>query len=646
MTSENEFTWLTGGPQGSGVDSAANIYARACAYAGYFIFGKREYHSNIKGMHSYFHVRSAVRPVRSHSERVNLLASFDAEAVLRHARSVVQTGGIIFDSQTKDTMASSVPTLDAEVKEDLDSYLSSKGYESSVSGILREAESRGVKVYPVPYMDILKEVAAEIGEPKLSRMIRMINVLSIGVSFGLLAFDFELVSKAIRSVFVEKPKIAEQNVLACKRAYDKTRSEFGDGFSRKLTRFRIEEERVVLQATQAIALGKLVGGCRFQTYYPITPAADESEYLEANELFGRESDKSSILVMQTEDEIAAINMVSGAALAGARAATATSGPGFSLMAEGLSWAGHNEVPVVVTYYQRGAPSTGLPTRHGQDDLRFALHAGHGEFARIVLASGDIEESFYDAARAFNYAERFQMPVIHLVDKALANSSVTCTLPDTSSFRIDRGALLTSAETDSVSGSQRYKRFAFTDSGISPRAPLGVSGLVFWNSGDEHNELGHISENPQNRTWMMEKRMRKLELVDREIPVEEKCNLFRRADAKVIVVSWGSTKGPILDAIDRLAQDGTAIDFLQVRLMNPLPREYISNVLRDYESRVAVEMNYSGQLAGIIREQTGIMATHYVLKYNGRPMSQDELELALERVARGEAQKKEVLTDGA
>lgn len=514
-------------------------------------------------------------------------------------------------------------------------------------GILQEAESRGVRVYAVPYMDHLKEAAVEIGEPKLSKMIRMINVLSVGVSFGLLDFDFELVSKAIRSVFFDKPKVAEQNVLACKRAYDKARSEFGDGFGRKLARFQVDKERVVLQATQAIALGKLVGGCRIQTYYPITPAADESEYLETNEIFGREADKSSILVMQAEDEIAAINMASGAALTGVRASTATSGPGFSLMVEGLGWAGNSEVPVVVTYYQRGAPSTGLPTRHGQDDLRFALYGGHGEFARIVLASGDIEESFYDAAKAFNYAERFQMPVIHLADKALANSSITCLTPSTSNLRIDRGALLTEAEIESiVSGGQTYKRFAFTDSGISPRVPLGARGVVFWNTGDEHNELGHICENPRTRTQMMEKRMRKLELVDREIPLEDKCNLFRKAGSKVIVFSWGSTKGPILDAIDGLSEAGIAVDFLQVRLINPLPCNYVLDVLQDYESRVAVEMNYSGQLAGIVREQTGITTTHRVLKYNGRPMSRDELELALERVARGEAQRREVLTGGA
>ena len=193
-------------------------------------------------------------------------------------------------------------------------------------------------------------------------------------------------------------------------------------------------------------------------------------------------------------------MASGAALTGVRASTSTSGPGFSLMVEGLGWAGMNEVPVVITYYQRGAPATGLPTRHGQDDLRFAIHAAHGEFARIVLASGDIKEAFLDAALAFNYAERFQMPVIHLLDKAMANSSDTYPTFDPSSVRIERGQLLSSEDLQKLLREQgQFKRFQLTESGISPRIPLGTPGAVFWNTGDERDERGHISEHPTTRT---------------------------------------------------------------------------------------------------------------------------------------------------
>ncbi|MGB9135272.1 MAG: transketolase C-terminal domain-containing protein, partial [Candidatus Bathyarchaeia archaeon] len=372
------------------------------------------------------------------------------------------------------------------------------------------------------------------------------------------------------------------------------------------------------------------------------PAADESEYLEAHEVFEGKKGDGAIVVMQTEDEIAAVNMASGAALTGARAATATSGPGFSLMAEGLSWAGNNEVPIVITYYQRGAPSTGLPTRHGQDDLRFAVHAGHGEFPRIVLASGDIEECFFDAVKAFNYAEKYQMPVIHLVDKALANSTQSYREFDLAQVKVERGEIVCSW--DAQAGG--YKRFQFTESGVSPRAFLGTRGAVMWYTGDEHNELGHISEEPLNRNLMMEKRMRKLDLVRKGIPLGEKLNFIGRENADTVVVSWGSSKGAILEAIETLAREGSELAFLQVRMINPLPRERIAQILEKAKTKIAVEMNYSGQLASMISENTGIFMDYYVLKYNGRPMTATEVYEALKKALRGDAPKRQVLTHGS
>jgi len=345
--------------------------------------------------------------------------------------------------------------------------------------------------------------------------------------------------------------------------------------------------------------------------------------------------------MQTEDEISAINMASGAALTGTRAATATSGPGFSLMVEGLGWAGNGEVPVVVTYYQRGAPATGLPTRHGQSDLRFAMHAAHGEFPRIILSSGDIEECFYDAARAFNYAERYQTPVIHLIDKALANSNRSYRMFDPSLVKVERGQLLTEAD---VKG-EDYKRFQLTESGVSPRLPIGTPGVVFWYTGDEHDEQGHISEEPMMRTRMYEKRMRKLETADKEIPTEERVSLFGDADAIATVVSWGSPKGAILEAIERLGKEGHKLNFLQVRMLLPLPKKYIADVLAKAKMKINVEGNYMAQLAGIIAEQTGINMDYFVLKWNGRPMSADEVYEALKLIMLNKAPKRQVLTHG-
>jgi 2-oxoglutarate ferredoxin oxidoreductase subunit alpha len=389
-------------------------------------------------------------------------------------------------------------------------------------------------------------------------------------------------------------------------------------------------------------MGKVLGGCRIQTYYPITPAADESEYLEAHEILKTRTGEGSIVVVQTEDEIAAINSASGACLAGARAATSTSGPGFSLMVEGLSWAGNCEVPVVITYYQRGAPATGLPTRFGQADLQFTVHAGHGDFPRIVLASGDIEECFYDAALAFNYAERYQMPVIHLIDKALANSSQTYRFFDTGSFKIERGAILGESELKD----QQYRRFEFTESGISPRVFLGTRNGVHWYTGDEHNEVGHISEEPANRDMMVEKRMRKLNTADREIPMGEKLKVFGDEKSENLVVSWGSPKGAILEAMNKLTQEGLSLKFLQVRMIHPLPKEDVAELLKNATKIITVENNYSGQLAEIIREKTGMQTNFRILKFNGRPITMTEVYGSLKKVLLGQAPERQVLTYGS
>jgi len=433
------------------------------------------------------------------------------------------------------------------------------------------------------------------------------------------------------------------NLFALEIAYEYAKNNFSKEFNYRLPERVVNEERIFLSGNQAVAIGKILGGCRVQTYYPITPAADESEYIEAHEVLSTKIPdmEAGLLVLQTEDEIAAINMASGAALAGARASTSTSGPGFSLMVEGLSWAGNNEVPVVITYYQRGAPSTGLPTRHGQDDLRFAIHAGHGEFPRIVLASGDIRECFYDAINAFNYAERFQLPVIHLIDKALANSSQIFPIFDISGIKISRGEILGEKMLEGM----EYKRFAFTDSGVSPRVLLGTKNGVHWYTGDEHNEYGHISEEPHNRTKMMEKRMKKLETVDKEVPISEKINFFGEPSAKNMIVSWGSTKGAIVEALNELSREGYSLGFLQVRMVHPLPREYVKEILEKAERIIDIEMNYSGQLGEIITEKTGILMDFQIVKYNGRPMTTTEVYNALKLVLDGKAPKRQVLTYG-
>jgi 2-oxoglutarate ferredoxin oxidoreductase subunit alpha len=642
MDRMKEINWMAGGPQGAGVDSAANIFGRACGYGGLYVFGRREYHSNIKGLHSYFHLRVSQKEVLANINDVDLLAAFDAETVVRHIGEVVSGGSIIVDRDQTDTHVLGIATLPPEFKDEVRNYMNQKGLGEELRDFLDDAKKAGVSVFEIPYMDLLKTIAAKLGIEQMSKAIRMINVLTTGVSFALLDYDRGLVEKAINAVFSDKPKVAEMNIMALREAYDYTERMFKGGLPYKLVSAEMKEQRVFVSGNEAVAMGKILGGCRVQTYYPITPAADESEYLEAHEVLKTRSGDGGILVLQTEDEIAAVNSASGAALAGARAATSTSGPGFSLMVEGLSWAGNSEVPLVITYYQRGAPATGLPTRHGQADLRFAVHAGHGEFPRIVLCSGDIRECFYDAARAFNYAERFQLPVIHLIDKAMANCSQTYPLFDTGHFKIQRGEILDATKLEEGT----YKRFSFTETGVSPRVFLGTKNGVHWYTGDEHNEFGHISEEPFNRIKMIEKRMRKLEFIDKEIPLDEKVNFFGDENSENVIVSWGSPKGAILEAMEMLKAEDFSLGFTQLRMLLPLPKQHVAETLKTAKKVIDVEGNYLGQLGGLLKEEADVQVNFYVLKYTGRPITTTEVYAALKNILLGKAPERQVLTYGS
>ncbi len=655
----DDFSWMIGGAQGSGVDTPASIFAKAVATAGFNVYGTREYYSNIKGEHSYFQVRFGIRSLRSHVNTVDLLATFDDETIARHAFEVRKEGAILFDKDLTDINIQDIPTIEPNVLKSLKAELDRQGLPCTISGVLEDARRRGVHLYPIPYMDILTNLAGKLGAASLSSLTRMTNVMSVAGSFALVSFPKNELNDAIRNQFKSKPKVAETNISAVDATYDYVTKNFGGTFDFRLgVPERGREKRILVRGTSAIGIAKIAAGCRLQTYYPITPASDESEYLESHESIEVDGSpgatgpapKGSIVVVQTEDEIAAVLMAIGGGLSGVRASTSTSGPGFSLMAEGIGWAGMNEVPLVVTLYQRGGPSTGLPTRHEQGDLRFALHTGQGEFPRIVLASGDIEESFYDVAKAFNFAERFQVPVIHLLDKAMANSDQTCPTFSPEKVKIERGLLMREALKEPESAD--FKRFRFTETGLSPRPAIGVEGGIYWNSGDEHDEKGHITEDPKNRDMMMEKRMGKLELAAREIHIEDKLVFHGPAEAPMTVVSWGSPKGAILDAMDALRdQDGISVNFLQLRLLNPFPAEEVTEALSRSKKLVDVEMNYSGQFAGLLREKTGISPDHLIVKYNGRPMSCEEIYDALKRLspnarANGPAPKRLVLRSGA
>jgi len=308
------------------------------------------------------------------------------------------------------------------------------------------------------------------------------------------------------------------------------------------------------------------------------------------------------------------------------------------MAEALGWAGINEVPVVITNYQRSGPSTGLPTRHGQDDLLFTINAGHGEFPRIVYASGAIEESFYDTGKCFNFADIFQVPVIHLLDKFIASSVITCKRFDPEKVTIDRGKLLEKIDT------KPYKRFEQTSDGISPRSKLGLEDGIFWNTGDESDEYGHISEDPYLRIQMMDKRLSRFDIILNQIPKEDQVVSFGTADH--CIISWGSAKGPIIDAIDMLKKENINVGFIQIKLLHPFPTEYVKSLLKDVKTIIDVEANHTGQLGSLFKQNLGKDVDYFILKYTGRSMTSTEIYDSLKKILGNKAKKREILTHGA
>src|SRR5919107_119131 len=646
----NSLTRVIGGAQGSGVDSAANIFSRACAQGGLHIFGKREFYSNIKGEHSYFTVRISEKPIRSHVDNIDILASFDAETVFKHGDKVTDGGAIIYDSELVNTTIQDVPTIDEIASERISGILEKAGKPLTIQGMLDYAKDNGALLYKMPYLKVLKEFAEKINDTSLSKFTRMVNVMALSASMAILNFDSEVLANAIRHVFQAKPRVAEINIAVANYAYNYSKSEFDPSNVKFVIRCRHPSAEMILaQGNQSSGLGKIVAGCKFQTYYPITPASDDSEFLESNQIIEqRNGHNGSLVVLQTEDEIAAIAMAIGGALTGVRSATATSGPGFSLMTEALGWAGMNEVPLVVSLYQRAGPATGLPTRHEQGDLLFAVNAGHGEFPKIVFASGDIEESFYDTIKVFNFAEKYQMPVIHMLDKAIANSIMTCKMFDQYKVKIDRGQLLQDvAPTTETGTAGHYLRFKVSEYPISPGISLGTENGIFWNTGDEHTEKGYITEDTEMRIKMMNKRMSKLDLALNEIADEDKAVTYGEYDPVLglTIIGWGSTKGAILDAMDRFKDEGKKIKFIQVRLLHPFPTAVMEKMLHDTKVLVDIEMNYSSQLGALIKQNLKREINYSIVKYNGRPMSSSEVYNAILHIINGKASRRIVLDNG-
>ncbi|MBS3782507.1 MAG: 2-oxoacid:acceptor oxidoreductase subunit alpha [Candidatus Thermoplasmatota archaeon] len=613
---------ILGGAQGSGLETTIQILSTAFASSGNGFLADREYFSNIKGRHSYAHAKISAEDIpRSIDSKIGLLGCMDAETLFTHFEDLVDGGYLIYDTSTEDKTQDSIKSIEDPLRERLEERFNEIGIDGTISSLVEYLkEEKNVEVIELDYPSILEDIQKEF-DISSSQASRYVSSILIGAVAGLMGLEKEQVDKGIERKFEGKEKIAKQNIFLVEKVNEMVREEHGSPL--KLEGAKLDEDELLMvNGNEIIGMGKITGGMRFQSYYPITPAADESFFIEQHASF---EDEGSVLVFQTEDELAAITSCIGAALTGTRSATATSGPGFALMVEGLGWAGINEVPIVITYYQRGGPSTGQPTRGSQDDLMNVLYSSHGNFPRIVLVSGDHEEAFDDAVKAFNLAEKYQTPVIHLMDKFLANIVKTIPVPEIEGKKIDRGKLFDRKD---------YKRFA--DGPISERGFLGSE--VMWYTGSEHDAEGNVSEDPENRIRMHEKRMKKLKIADEEM--DDRAIYFGPEEAENLIVGWGSVKGAILDAIDEMKED---FGYLHFRCFSPFPAKKVSSILEKSEVVIAVEHSYSPRVSEVVSLKTGYQIEKEVVKFTGRPIYRDELIDSLVNIIEGS--DREVLKHG-
>ncbi len=574
----NKVSFLVGGEAGAGISRSGFLFAKTCLRGGLCVFGANDYQSLIRGGHNFYTVRAEEEMVYSQADTINLMIALNKETILLHKSELVSGAGIIYD-------------------------------EDQINVTTEELERDDIKLYPVPLAKIVKELKG----PAI-----MENTVALGAAVALLEYDQELLNQVLLDTF--KQKTAEQNIDAAKQGHSYVKEHYNNfGYSLKKTT-SAGKKRIFLTGNDAIGLGAINAGCKLYAAYPMTPATSILHFLAP---LDREY---KMEVIQTESEIAAVNMVIGASYAGARAMTATSGGGFCLMTEGLGMAGMTETSPVIVLVQRPGPSTGLPTYTAQGDLRFAIHASQGEFPRIVIAPGNVEECFCMTIEAFNLAEKFQIPALIISDKYLAESHGTAELFDQNRIRIDRGNIITE-----YGGTEEYRRHKLTEDGVSPRAVPGTKGVIVRTNADEHNELGYTTEDPALAKEMADKRFRKLDALAKELENIETVKFYGSEEADATVLAWGSTKGPIREAMKNLGKEDVKINYLQVLYLSPFPVAKVKKVIESAKKTIIVENNVTSQLSSLIRQHLLTTVDHTILKYDGRPFNPEALASKIKEV---------------
>ena len=558
-----EISLRIGGEAGDGALTAGNIIAKIFSRYGLFVSTYKDFPSQIRGIHTNYTIRASSQKKFARPSKLDFLFALDRESVFYHQHELKKNGIIILEKRFSQGI---------NFREDL-------------------------RVFEIPFIDIvLKEFKKGVFK----------NSILLGAFSQFINFEENHFIEILKESYERKSKdVLDTNLKAFEIGKNFVRENFKNiekiNFPQKK-----ENDFILISGNEICALSAIYSGCRFFSGYPITPATEILEFL------SKYMPKFGGIVLQMEDEIAAINTAIGAGIAGLRSMTATSGPGLSLMTEGISYAGMTETPLVIVDSQRAGPSTGMPTKFEQSDLFHAVFGGHGDIPRCVLAPSHPEEIFEFTNLAFNLAEKYQIPVILLLDQFLSQNLFTITMPQIERFKIERGKFLKEINNE-------FKRFLFTEDGISYRTYLGQEEKIFHITGVEHNEEGNITTYAILRKRMSEKRISKLNHLKNEMP-----DPLVFGEGKNIIVTWGSTRLPVEEIMDEFKN----FKFVIIRGIYPLKDE-LKDILNG-EKIICIEQNLNGQLSFIIENITKKEVIK-ILKYTGRPFYPEEIKEKIETI---------------
>ncbi|WP_227355009.1 2-oxoacid:acceptor oxidoreductase subunit alpha [Haladaptatus salinisoli] len=603
MTDE-ELIWRVAGGSGDGIDSTSQNFAKALMRSGLNVFTHRHYPSRIRGGHTYVEIRAADHEVKSRGDNYNFLLALgdsfarnpqeeayygneEIKPLSENLDELREGGVIIYDAGLLDT--DDIPNFEERVEEN------------------------NWHVFDLDLRGLAKEHGREV----------MRNTAGVGATCAIIGLDLDVVEDLMTEAMPEK--ILEPNLEILREAYEDVSENYDTDVGVTVPESDHDEEPVLLSGSHGIAYGAIDEGCRFIAGYPMTPWTDVFTIMTQHlpDLGG--------ISEQVEDEIAAACLAVGASHAGAKAMSGSSGGGFALMSEPLGMAEMTETPVVLVESMRAGPSTGMPTKPEQGDLEHVLYTSQGDSNRVVFAPGDARESYIQTRKAFEIAYEYQIPSIILYDQKLSGGHET--VPESVFDREpnpDIGSVVT--EEDIEAGERlagRFKRYRYDgEDGISPRSLPGQKGGNFLASGNEHNEAGHISEDPNNRITQMNRRMDKLDAIREELDAMDESHqtVYGPDDADYAILNFGSTKGAVEEAVDVLNEDGHSVKAMNVSDMMPFPKDEVSEFLEDVDEALVVEMNATAQFRRHIQGQTGRFGEkmYSLLKYDGNPFEPAEI----------------------